>query len=61
MKKAKSLTKLKSERVQVNEGDKLTCDECGLTIVVEECGDDDCGVECCAAPMRVCVEDEQEA
>ena len=63
MKKTKKAsTKSKSKRTAVQNGDKLICDQCGLTVLVEECGDsgEDCGVTCCDEPMTVCAEEEQE-
>ncbi len=62
MKKAKSSTKSKSKKQHAEQGDKLSCEECGMTVIVEDCGDNEdvCGVSCCGEPMQVCSDEEEQ-
>jgi hypothetical protein len=56
MKKAtKGSKKPKSKKAPVKEGDKLVCDKCGFTVIVEDAGDSGtCGAMCCEEPMHFC-------
>lgn len=34
-------------------GEKYTCEDCGLIVVVEDdCGCEECDIVCCGAPMK---------
>ncbi|MGA2090767.1 MAG: hypothetical protein ABSH12_04810 [Endomicrobiales bacterium] len=55
-KTSKKKEKSKKAVKNLSNGDKLVCDECGLTLIVDdECACDQCApVMCCDEEMTVC-------